>query len=216
MIRTLVRYDITICGIDELPLHREAGVSDVLSIIDPLEVDPQVFSDYQPHRRQLLRFDDVLMEVPGMAAPQDNHVAGDPRLRRELEKSDVAHLLIHCHAGVSRSTAAAAMLMAQHNPGREADAFLALLEIRHQAWPNTRMVDIADRLLGRQGGVARGPGRLSPGLARPPPASGRDGHECRPRPRAAVRCPRKTSSPSPARRRTARRGCGSSRARRTR
>ena len=156
MIRTLVRYDITICGIEELPLHREAGVSDVLSIIDPLEVDPEAFSDYQPHRRQLLRFDDVLIEVPGMAAPQDEHVAAILAFGGELEKSDVAHLLIHCHAGVSRSTAAAAMLMAQHNPGRETDAFLALLEIRHQAWPNTRMIDIADRLLARQGALREG------------------------------------------------------------
>ena len=48
MIRTLVRYDITICGIDELPLHREAGVSDVLSIIDPQEIDPEAFITIDP------------------------------------------------------------------------------------------------------------------------------------------------------------------------
>jgi predicted protein tyrosine phosphatase len=156
MIRTLVRYDITICGIEELPLHRDAGVSDVLSIIDPLAVDPDCFSQFPPHRRQLLRFDDLIFEVPGMEAPQDHHVAAILAFGSALEKSDAAHLLIHCHAGVSRSTAAAAMLMAQHNPGREADAFLALLEIRHQAWPNTRMVEIADRLMGRKGALREG------------------------------------------------------------
>ena len=52
MIRTLVRYDITICGIPELDLHCEAGVSDVLSIIDPYEPEPPVFARFQPHRRQ--------------------------------------------------------------------------------------------------------------------------------------------------------------------
>ena len=46
--------------------------------------------------------------------------------------------------------------MAQHNPGREADAFLALLELRPQAWPNTRMVDLADRLLDRGGALRDG------------------------------------------------------------
>jgi predicted protein tyrosine phosphatase len=156
MIRTLVRYDITICGIDELPLHRDAGVSDVLSIIDPTAADPDAFEVFQPHRRQLLRFDDLIVEMPGLEAPQEQHVEAILAFGAELEKSDVAHLLVHCHAGVSRSTAAAALLMAQHNPGREADAFMALLDLRPQAWPNTRMVEIADRLLDRRGALQAG------------------------------------------------------------
>jgi len=156
MIRTLVRYDITICGIDELGLHCEAGVSDVLSIIDPLASDPIAFDVYQPHRREILRFDDLIFEVPGLIAPQDAHLERLLAFGAALEASNVAHLLVHCHAGVSRSTAAAAILMAQHNPGREADAFLALLDLRPQAWPNTRMVEIADRLLARQGALCEG------------------------------------------------------------
>jgi len=44
--------------------------------------------------------------------------------------------------------------MAQHNPGREEDAFMALLEIRPQAWPNTRVVEFADVLLERRGALA--------------------------------------------------------------
>ncbi|HZT20523.1 MAG TPA: protein-tyrosine-phosphatase [Dongiaceae bacterium] len=156
MIRTLVRYDITICGIPELPLHCDAGVSDVLSIMDPLAVDPDAFARFQPHRRRVLRFDDILVETPGMEAPQPHHVEALLAFGAELERSDVAHLLIHCHAGVSRSTAAAALLMAQHNPGREEDAFLALLDLRPHAWPNTRMVEIADRLLERRGALSAG------------------------------------------------------------
>jgi predicted protein tyrosine phosphatase len=157
MIRTLVRYDITICGIPELDLHREAGVSDVLSIIDPYEPEPAVFTRFQPHRRQTLRFDDVMSRTPGVQAPEDHHVEALLAFGRAIDQAgDATHLLIHCHAGVSRSTAAAALLMAQHNPGREADAFMALLELRAQAWPNTRMVAIADRLLGRNGALAEG------------------------------------------------------------
>jgi predicted protein tyrosine phosphatase len=156
MVRTLVRYDITICGIDELPLHRDAGVSDVLSIIDPTASDPTAFEAFQPHRRLILRFDDVIVETPGADAPQQHHVEALLAFGAELERSDAAHLLVHCHAGVSRSTAAAALLMAQHNPGREADAFMALLDLRGQAWPNTRMVAIADRLLERRGALTQG------------------------------------------------------------
>jgi len=157
MIRTLVRYDITICGIPELGLHCEAGVSDVLSIIDPYEPEPPVFARFHPHRRQTLRFDDVTSRTPGVQAPEDHHVEALLAFGSEMERAgDATHLLIHCHAGVSRSTAAAGLLMAQHNPGREADAFLALLELRAQAWPNTRMVAIADRLLGRNGALIDG------------------------------------------------------------
>jgi predicted protein tyrosine phosphatase len=67
-----------------------------------------------------------------------------------------AHVLIHCHAGVSRSTAAAAILMSQFRPGEEEQAFLKLLELRKHGWPNTRMVEFADTLLKRDGAMLRG------------------------------------------------------------
>jgi predicted protein tyrosine phosphatase len=63
---------------------------------------------------------------------------------------------VHCHAGVSRSTAAAAILLAQRNPGEEAAAFRHVARIRPGAWPNRRMVEIADRLLQRDGRLIDG------------------------------------------------------------
>jgi predicted protein tyrosine phosphatase len=154
MIRSLVRYDVTICGIPELPLFREAGVSDVLSIIDPATPEPEAFASFAPHRRRTLRFDDLQFETPGSLAPSEADVRAILEFGAELERrSDTAHVLVHCHAGVSRSSAAAALLMAQHNPGREEDAFMTLLELRPQAWPNSRVVEIADVLLERQGAL---------------------------------------------------------------
>ena len=66
------------------------------------------------------------------------------------------HALIHCHAGISRSQAAAAILMCQHAPGQEEAAFLRLLTLRKHGWPNTRMVEFADELLKRDGALMRG------------------------------------------------------------
>jgi predicted protein tyrosine phosphatase len=43
--------------------------------------------------------------------------------------------------------------MAQHNAGREAEAFARLRAIRPQSWPNSRMVGFADTLLGRGGAL---------------------------------------------------------------
>ena len=63
--------------------------------------------------------------------------------------------------GVSRSTAAMAILMAHFNPSESEEAiFTRLLEIRPQAWPNSRMVGFADDLLNRKGRLIASLGRL--------------------------------------------------------
>ena len=63
-------------------------------------------------------------------------------------------LLFHCHAGVSRSTAAAygaiAMLVGK---GRETEAFGELLKITHKPWPNRRVVEVFDDFLGLGGAL---------------------------------------------------------------
>ena len=43
--------------------------------------------------------------------------------------------------------------MAQHNAGREVEAFQHLLDMRPHAWPNTRIVQFADDLLDRKGAL---------------------------------------------------------------
>jgi predicted protein tyrosine phosphatase len=62
-------------------------------------------------------------------------------------------LLIHCAAGVSRSTAAGLILLAARHPGRERE--IALTMRRRAPWisPNRRMVQLADELLGRNGAL---------------------------------------------------------------
>lgn len=72
--------------------------------------------------------------------------------------------------GVSRSTAAMAILMAQSNPQEsEEQVFARLLELRPQAWPNSLMVQFADAQLGRCGRFVTALGRLYAGqLAKRP------------------------------------------------
>ena len=61
-------------------------------------------------------------------------------------------MLVHCHMGISRSTAAMAILMAQSDPGHtEERIFSQLIDLRPQAWPNSLMVEFADDLLNREG-----------------------------------------------------------------
>ena len=61
-------------------------------------------------------------------------------------------VLIHCEAGVSRSTAAALIMYACWlGPGREREAMHRVLKQRPIAFPNRRMVELADKLLDRGG-----------------------------------------------------------------
>jgi predicted protein tyrosine phosphatase len=145
---------LTVCGIDELPCHAAAGVTHVLSILDPDHPEPRSFERFDPHHRLTLRFHDIIGPWPGWVAPERDDVAALVAFGEELDQAGEAlrHLLVHCHAGVSRSTAALAILLARHTaPGDEPAIFARLRRIRPQAWPNSRMVGFADEILGRDG-----------------------------------------------------------------
>jgi predicted protein tyrosine phosphatase len=147
---------LTICGISELPDQRERSVTHVLSILDPDHPDPEAFGSYDPHRRTILRFHDIIEPIAGMILPEPEHVEAVLRFGDELAQEHPGrvegHLLVHCHMGVSRSTAAMLTLLAQTHPEESEDRlFERLVEIRPQSWPNSRMVEFADGLLSRNG-----------------------------------------------------------------
>ncbi len=70
----------------------------------------------------------------------------------ERMDTETSRILVHCHAGVSRSTAFAYGILAHRfGAGREAEAFEALLTIVNKPWPNRRIVEIFDRHWQRDG-----------------------------------------------------------------
>lgn len=153
---------LTICGLDELAGHGSAKVTHVLSILDPDTPEPD-FAGYPALQRTTLRFDDIVEDAPGKVSPAADHVAAVLAFGRALEDGTAAdgHLLVHCHAGISRSTAAMAMLLAQSHPALAEDAVMDRLSaIRPQAWPNLRMIRFADEQLGREGRLVAAAGRL--------------------------------------------------------
>ncbi len=157
---TIAPFRISICGIEELNGHCETGVSHVLSILDPDWPVPEAFGAFGEHAKLELRFHDVIETdaAAGGQLPREEHVAELLNFGRDLmaEPPPEAHLLVHCHAGVSRSTASMALVLAQGLPGVKADRiFGEVLRIRPQAWPNLRIVELGDALLGRGGALVQ-------------------------------------------------------------
>lgn len=149
---TFASFRLTICGIPELDEHCAAGVTHILSILDPDLADPPEFDHFPPHNRLALRFYDVIEPHPKRVAPARADVERLLEFGREVDAAPGGHLLVHCHAGVSRSTAAAALILAQAAPDRSArEVFEAVVRMRPRAWPNLRILEFGDQLLGRNG-----------------------------------------------------------------
>lgn len=151
---------ITVCGLEELASHRAHDVTHVLSLLDPGWPEPEALHVFDVHRRLKLHFHDVIEDLPGWIAPERCDVDLLLAFARELrelrhepgEEPVPLHLLVHCHAGVSRSTAAAILILAQRDPALSArDVVGRVIRLRPRAWPNLRMIEFGDALLGRDG-----------------------------------------------------------------
>lgn len=100
--------------------------------------------------RLALRFNDIVEPREGLIAPDESHV------RRLLEFAkgwtmDVP-LLIHCYAGISRSTAAAYIIASALNRSLDESELARIVRnMSPSATPNIRLVALADDILGRQG-----------------------------------------------------------------
>ena len=121
-------------------------VSFLISIGAPEDDLPKGYSNV-PNRLRLLFGDTVTAE----------HGATEADIRCLIDlanrlKGSNGNVLIHCEAGVSRSPAAALILYTcLLGPGSERESMDLVLRQRPFAMPNRRMVELADRLLGREG-----------------------------------------------------------------
>jgi predicted protein tyrosine phosphatase len=151
-------FRVTVCGLDELVGLDAAGVTHIVSILDPGWPEPEILRGFDVHRRLKLNFHDVIEPFPGWIAPERWDVDLLLAFGKALASADGAdpapHLLVHCHAGLSRSTASAILLLAQHYPDRPADEAVAqIVRLRPRAWPNLRILEIGDAVLGRGGEI---------------------------------------------------------------
>ncbi len=107
-----------------------------------------------PERYLRLDFHDIVEPAEGMTPPGEEHVAALIGFARRwaLRGRGETPLLIHCYAGISRSTAAAFISAAALNPRR--DPFELAQRLRAcspSATPNMRLIRLADAMLARDG-----------------------------------------------------------------
>jgi predicted protein tyrosine phosphatase len=75
-------------------------------------------------------------------------------------------MVVHCFAGISRSTAGAFVAACALNPRRDEAAIAwQLRRLSQTASPNRRIVSIADRMLGRSGRMIDAVETIGPGLS---------------------------------------------------
>lgn len=147
----MLKSSLSICGLDEIAEALKSGVTHVISILDPEYPYPQELLAISKRNRLILRFDDATFPQNGRVHPAYTDIERLIEWSKGLLNDTGVKLLIHCHAGVSRSTAAAVIIMARENPGRENEIFEQLNNIRSRNWPNSLMVNLADELLSRKG-----------------------------------------------------------------
>ena len=98
----------------------------------------------------VLGMDDIAAPMDGYVVPCDDHVGRLIAFVRGWDRA--SPLVVHCFAGISRSTAGAYVAACAINPARDEMTIAnALRRASATATPNTRIVSLADRMLGRDG-----------------------------------------------------------------
>jgi predicted protein tyrosine phosphatase len=127
----------------------DSGARHVVSLLDEaFHIERPRSVTAENHLR--LRVHDISAPLDGYVLPEEEHVADLLDFVRGWDRR--APLVVHCYAGISRSTASAFASVCALVPHRdEASIAQALRRASPTATPNMRIVSLADRLLGRDG-----------------------------------------------------------------
>jgi predicted protein tyrosine phosphatase len=122
---------------------------DLLTLLSPsAELHDWTTLAHQRHLR--LTFHDIVVATPGLTAPDGNTVQAILDFGRHERDCP---MLVHCWAGISRSSAAAYVIACDRNPGFEQAIASELRTRSAEVTPNILMVQLADDLLGRNGAM---------------------------------------------------------------
>src|SRR6476619_4859869 len=141
---------IHVCSLARLhDTVRETGARHVVTLIKDVSLVHRP-ATIPAENHLLLDMDDITDHIEGYVAPAEEHVGDLLRFVRLWDRANP--LVVHCYAGISRSTAGAFVTACALNPHRDELAIAkALRQASATARPNLRIVTLADRLLAREG-----------------------------------------------------------------
>jgi len=109
-----------------------------------------------------VQVDDITEHMDGFLAPNDSHIEQVLNFVRGWDRS--APLVVHCYAGISRSTASAFAAACMLNPHRDEISIARQIRAASPiASPNRLIVTLADKALGREGRMLRALDEMGPG-----------------------------------------------------
>jgi len=153
---------IHVCSLAALhPTVEATGASHILTVMaNVAQVQRPASVREANHLR--VQMDDITEQIDGFVAPSDQHIEQVLGFVRGWDRS--APLVVHCYAGISRSTASAFAAACMLNPHRDEAAIARQIrEASPTAFPNRLIVALADRALGRDGRMLRALDEIGPG-----------------------------------------------------
>ena len=131
-----------------------AGVSTALREFQPVKLVSLLDAPLMPatpaiirqHDHLKLELNDISQPTEGLILPSEEHVARLLAFGNRWMPPE--RLLVHCWAGVSRSSAALLLLLVQKTPGHEVEIVEQVVRHVPHIRPNRRLIELGDRALG--------------------------------------------------------------------
>src|SRR3954470_4837608 len=141
---------IHVCSLAALPETVKAtGASNILTVMANVDQVQRPASVLEANHLKV-SMDDIIEHMDGFVAPTEVHIEQVLKFVRAWDRN--APLVVHCYAGISRSTASAFAAACALNPHRDEISIARQIRAASPiAQPNRLIVSLADKALGRQG-----------------------------------------------------------------
>ena len=139
---------IHVSSLEDMPIvAADIGASRLITLLRADQAPPTP-EPVQNANHLFVDINDINEPAEGLLEPLKHHVEGVIRFAKAWDQQ--APMLVHCYAGISRSTAAAYISLCALNPDIDESVIAdALRNASPTAYPNKLMISHADQLLGR-------------------------------------------------------------------
>jgi predicted protein tyrosine phosphatase len=153
---------IHVCSLAALPdTVKATGASHVLTVMANVDQVQRPVS-VLPANHLKVQMDDITEQMDGFVIPCNTHIEQMLNFVRGWDRG--APLVVHCYAGISRSTASAFAAACLLNPHRDEISIARQIRAASPiASPNRLIVSLADTALGREGRMLRALDEMGPG-----------------------------------------------------